>query len=169
MYKMKGIIYKISSPSTDKIYIGSTTNTLANRFKSHKSNSNKTRSTEIMILGDAVIECLEEIEFDDETTLRRLEGEYIKLNLEKCVNKNIAGRTDTEYSAEYKPMYYLKNKEVIDKKNKEYYELHKQETLDYQRSYYAENKKAVADRAKVYYEANAETIKQYNRDLWHKN
>ena len=54
-----GKIYTIRSPNTDKYYIGSTCNTLTNRFMSHKSPSNKCESKEIIDLGEAYIELLE--------------------------------------------------------------------------------------------------------------
>ena len=53
-------IYIIKSNQTDKIYIGSTTQTLGNRFMGHKSSRNKTTSKNIMIFGDAYIELLEQ-------------------------------------------------------------------------------------------------------------
>lgn len=86
MYKMKGIIYKISSPSTDKIYIGSTIQTLKARMRNHRKKTNHTRSKEITMYGDAKIECLEECEFDDIDILRNKEKEYILADRERCCN-----------------------------------------------------------------------------------
>jgi len=37
---MKGRIYKIVNSKTNEIYIGSTTQELKNRFKTHRSNAN---------------------------------------------------------------------------------------------------------------------------------
>lgn len=97
---MKGFIYKITSPSTEEIYIGSTIHTLEERFRCHHRVSNKTNSKLITAFGDAKIECLEEIEFEDEDTLRLREGEYIRQYWDKCVNRFIPGRTKKEWVAD---------------------------------------------------------------------
>jgi len=97
---MKGFIYKISSPHTDKIYIGSTILTLEERLKNHNKKSNQTNSRLILSYGDAVIECLEEVEYEDVDILRQKEGEYIRQYLDKCVNKIIIGRIHKEWVAD---------------------------------------------------------------------
>ena len=84
---MKGYIYKITSPSTDKIYIGSTVALLSTRLSNHKSSKN-CASREIVINDDAEIILLEEIDFVDIKELRLVERRYYDLNEEKCVNYN---------------------------------------------------------------------------------
>ena len=145
---MKGFIYKITSPSTDQIYIGSTTLPLQQRLCLHtsktKHNINNCNSKNIIALGNAVIECLEEIEYgDDVDTLRQREGEYIRQYWNKCVNRIMVGRTQ-----------------------KEYYEEHQQEILNYQKQYYADNKAYINERNKKYYEENKEHIQEYERNRW---
>lgn len=137
MYKMKGIIYKISSPSTDKIYIGSTIQTLKNRMRNHKKKTNHTRSKEIMILGDAVIEGLEEIEFDDIKVLREKEKEYILVNREFCCN-HIGKITEGEkkernkkYNKEWSQT--TSGKESAKKKRDKHYEANKEKMREYYR------------------------------------
>tara|TARA_R110000868_G_scaffold60828_2_gene185266 strand:+ start:927 stop:1337 length:411 start_codon:yes stop_codon:yes gene_type:complete len=103
---MKGFIYKITSPSTDKIYIGSTIIPLQQRFSIHLSKTkygiNNCNSKLIIALGNAVIECLEEVEYEDEDTLRLKEGECIRQHWDSCVNRMIPGRTQREYYEEHK-------------------------------------------------------------------
>ena len=144
---MKGFIYKISSPSTDKIYIGSTIIPLQQRFSLHLSKTkygiNNCNSKLIIALGDAVIECLEEVEYEDEDTLRLKEGEYIRQYWDSCVNRIIPGRTQ-----------------------KEYYEEHKQEIANYHREYNKLNREYIAERVKRYYEANKVEIQEYERKRW---
>jgi hypothetical protein len=82
---MKGYVYKITSPSTDKIYIGSTVALLSTRLSNHKSSKN-CASREILINDDAIIELLEEIDFMDMKELRLVERRYYDLNVENCVN-----------------------------------------------------------------------------------
>ncbi len=98
-------IYKICSNLTDKIYIGSTTQTLAKRLYAHvldykqyvKTNTKYITSFEIIMLGDYYITLIEEHTFNNRQQLCRREGEIIKLNINNVVNKQITGRTDTEY------------------------------------------------------------------------
>ena len=67
-----GRIYKITSQLTDRIYIGSTTETLLQRLARHKSRYKSVQAgkpdccstvRELIDLGEIAIELLEEIEF----------------------------------------------------------------------------------------------------------
>ena len=69
-----GYIYVISSPSTDKIYIGSTTNNLNHRLAVHKNDRDCT-SENIIKYGDAVINMIEEVEYNNENELKWIERE----------------------------------------------------------------------------------------------
>ena len=64
---MEGYIYKITSPNTNKIYIGSTTLTLLERLNTHKYHIERQNisSKEILKAGDAKIELIESIVFED--------------------------------------------------------------------------------------------------------
>ena len=114
-------IYKITSPHTHLIYIGSTINKLKKRFYNHISICNKTKSKYITQLGDAEIELIEEYNCNNRKELARREGEHIRANLENCLNKNIAGRGIYEYvkdnrekitnqTREYRKQYYAKKR-----------------------------------------------------------
>ncbi len=114
-------IYKICSNLTDKYYIGSTTQTLAQRLTKHTSdyrqylkdnNNGYTSSFEIIKLGDYYITLIEVNNFNNRQQLFRREGEIIKLNINNIVNKQITGRTDAEY--------YIDNKEHLLEKKKQY-------------------------------------------------
>jgi hypothetical protein len=65
---MKVTIYKITSPNTDKVYIGSTVRELKYRMSQHMSNFNNKdkykvcRSFAIIECGDAIIDMIKEIE-----------------------------------------------------------------------------------------------------------
>ncbi len=90
-----GKIYKITSPHTDKIYIGSTIQSLHDRFASHKSvfkhKKNYTSSFDILQYGDAIIELIEEYPTTCRELLESREGELITSN-NNCVNKYIPGQ-----------------------------------------------------------------------------
>ena len=98
-----GKIYKIISPSTDKVYIGSTTLTLRLRLQMHegsyrrylKGHGGKNEAYDIIKLNDYRIEPIEYYPCRNRTELEAREGYWIKeLN---CINKNIAGRTVKQY------------------------------------------------------------------------
>ena len=89
-----GRIYKIKSPQTEKVYIGSTIQTLQNRLIKHKSGykryqsgkGNNMTSYEILKHGDATIELIDEREYETMTELQYKEREYIELH-KNAVNK----------------------------------------------------------------------------------
>jgi len=89
--KMIGRIYKITSPQTDKIYIGSTINGLLERLMNHKSQfknnkNNYCSSKEIVCFSDCKIELIDIIEFENKSELFKLEKTYI-ITTPNCVNK----------------------------------------------------------------------------------
>lgn len=133
-------IYKITSPNTQDVYVGSTSLKLNVRFSIHKSSYNKSSSTQIIQAGDPVIACLEEGEFTDRKLAYSKEKEYIdKLRGEgaNIVNKNIPCRTQREWyefnrdkvkeyyqkNKEKYKQYYINNREYLINKQKEYYQL----------------------------------------------
>jgi len=100
-----GFIYKITSPNTHNIYIGSTFNNINTRFKQHKYNPTS-RSQLILLAGDPTIELIEEIQCENRIQLNKREGYHIINNI-YCINKCIAGRSLVESQKAYK----LKHKE----------------------------------------------------------
>ena len=130
-------IYKIVSPTTAKIYIGSTTQPLCKRIAAHLTdyrlciagNAKKyITSYEIIKLGDYSIKLIEECNFENKEQLRQREGYYIKLNCDIVVNKHIAGRTRKEYAKQYR----FDNREHLSKEKKRYYSEHKEQINQYQ-------------------------------------
>lgn len=93
----KGKIYKIVSDSSEKVYIGSTTWDLNERFELHKKDAldyvNGVRkypvtSYELIKFGDAHIELIEDYKCDSSVDLRMRENEYVEYykGLGVCVN-----------------------------------------------------------------------------------
>ena len=120
-------IYKIVSMNNpEMVYYGHTCQTLAQRFASHKSISNKTSSKKIIDLGDAIILLVEDYPCLNENEARAREGFYILNNV--CVNKQVAGRTQKESGMVYhnthkfeiklqKKQYYIDNKDKLNDQN----------------------------------------------------
>jgi len=132
----KAKIYKITSDSTDKIYIGSTCNTLSKRIGQHKTdyksflnnNFHKISSFEIIKLGNAIITLIEDYPCDRKEQLHARERYFIELNKAICVNKNIPNRTHKQYyednkdkKANYNKQYNIDNKDKIANYNKQHY------------------------------------------------
>jgi len=140
-----GKIYRIWSLDTDKIYIGSTCDTLSNRFCNHKYKykcwkNGKDKYVSSYALFDlvGVDNCKIELEHnfacDSKTKLNKEEGRIQRLYKDIIVNKEIAGRTSKEYNQEHKEEkkeymkeYRQQHKEEINEKANEYYQEHKQE------------------------------------------
>ena len=145
-----GKIYSIRSHQTDKIYIGSTTQPLAQRMAIHiysyKTGNNLCSSKEILQYEDAYIELIEDYPCDTKEQLNRREGEVIR-NTTNCTNKCIAGRTMTEYRQdnkeklnESKKKWNEENKERVAEHNKKYNEKNKERRAQYYREYYEKRK-----------------------------
>ena len=126
-----GFIYKLTSPSTNKIYIGSTTLTINNRLIRHRAsfrrfNRNRGRyysAYELMMYPDVVCEIIERVDFNDKEFLRERENFHIFHN-DNCVNiRNAKFDYDT---------YYMLNKERI----KAYYQANSIKKNEYQKNRY---------------------------------
>ena len=163
-------VYKITSPSTDLVYFGSTTQKLNSRFAHHKSKYNSCSSKQIIQFGDAQIELLETVE--DSKQLHELETFYID-NFD-CVNKytpGIPGRTqeqwyqdNKEYCNNKSNKNYKNNKEEILEQMKDYYENNKEEILEQMKDYYQNNKEEIIERVQDYYQNNKEEILEYKKE-----
>ena len=136
-------IYYIWSPSTEDIYIGSTTMNLKQRLADHNSKAKKFNekkncrisSNDICKYGDAEIELIEEYEDITDEELRIIENIYIN-NCDEAINKNRSHRTEDE-----KISQKAKHNEKHNKKNKD---------DGYFKNYYQANKERLAQKQKEY-------------------
>ena len=135
-----GKIYKITSNSTDKIYIGSTCQSIETRFSCHKSSyklflngrCNKNTCYELIKLGDTIITLIEEIQYETRKQLYQRERYHIELNKDICINKYIPSRTNKEYM-------------------KEYYQAYKSKIIQYNKQRYYDNREKIQEYAKQRY------------------
>lgn len=82
-----GKIYKLTSKNTDKIYIGSTVNSLSKRLSCHRSPTNKTISREMSQYDDLEIVLIEEFPCQKREELEARESYWIGKYHQICINK----------------------------------------------------------------------------------
>jgi len=134
------IIYSITSDKGNKVYIGSTTVSLAQRTYSHKCDSHSCTSNILFDeygIENCIFTVLEECTVEQRTERERYHIE----NTLNVVNKCLPGRTRKERrdtgiymiqekqyrdatkdkQREQKKEYYKKNKEIFKKRNQDYY------------------------------------------------
>ena len=165
-----GKIYAIRSHQTDKIYIGSTVDTLSRRMTGHRSNykqyKNKNNkynfisSFNILEFDDAYIELLENCSCNSKEELLKREGELIRKTT--CVNKCIPDRTQKEWYQDNKEKlneYRKINKEKIVIQTKKYREANKEKIKKYRK----DNKEEIKKYRKEYQTNNKEKRKEYSK------
>ena len=115
--RMKCRIYKLSSPHTDRVYVGSTVQTLNQRLANHRCNYSAGKncgSCELLKLGeyDVEIELLEEIEIEHNEDPKRYccEQKWMDCTENTC---NILRADKTAHRAEYIKEYHKEHKEEI--------------------------------------------------------
>ena len=117
-------IYKLTDNTNQNIYIGSTIQTLQQRLQGHKSSARSSKegygcaSKQIIDNGDYKIELLEEFQCETKTELCQKEQEY----LDKYNNQgvNLVNKVKSHSSPEDIKVRYLKNRDIILVKKKEY-------------------------------------------------
>lgn len=125
-----GFIYKLTSPSTDKVYIGSTCLAINDRLIRHRASfrtynrhrGHYSSAYELMMYPDVECETIEIVDFNDKEFLRERENYHILRN--DCVNIRNA---KFDYD-----VYYLLNKEIF----KQYYQINSIRKKEYQRKRY---------------------------------
>jgi hypothetical protein len=104
---MRGYVYAIRSLSDPTlVYYGSTKETLARRMAGHRvhyraflaEKRDFVTSFRVLEAGDAYIELVEIVEYEEKAQLHAAEGKCIRENL--CVNKAVAGRTRKQHQVD---------------------------------------------------------------------
>jgi hypothetical protein len=94
-------IYKISSPQSEKFYIGSTIQTLEARLRCHKSAYKRyiekklgycLTSFNVVKFDDCIIELIKDVKCENKKELEMIEEAYIKEYHNRILNKHIPGR-----------------------------------------------------------------------------
>ena len=154
----RGKIYKIVSNHTDKVYIGSTVQSLSKRIGGHRSQYKRYlegkisiyTSFEIMSYPDAKIYLIENFKCQSKNELECRERYFIESM--NCCNKFIPTRTPKEYRED--------NKDKIKDKIKKYREDNKDKIKKQKEEYYLDNKDKKKVKNKEYYKLNNDKIKE---------
>ena len=182
----KGKIYQIVDVGFNKCYIGSTTESLSRRMARHREHYNaylagsKRKFERSMMLFDefGIDNCriflIKIFECNDRQELEREEGREILKNLDKCVNKNVVGRTKKEYYydnqerlLQQKKQHRIDNIEKYKEKDKRYAEKNKDKISARRKEAYQENKEEINERNKQNYQKNREKYLAYQRQPFH--
>lgn len=153
-------IYKLCNTENDKIYVGSTKNSLGVRMSGHRTQSrNGTRPINIYIRGMGsekfYIEELEHKEVENRQGQLKLELLWIKkLNPELNIRQNLDVSSSTYVSPE-------DNKENITKRSKTYRENNVDKIKTAQKVWRDKNKESENGRNKVWYQNNPDYRKEY--------
>ena len=165
----KGKVYKITSPQTTKIYIGSTFKPLSFRLDQHKQAYSRFLNGKGKTLGafdvikfqDCIIEELESFEGLTRKALTVIERKWydvLKSNGNDLCNINIPNRTKQDWEVEnkifldnWKKEYRVKNKEKFNKFANEYYHNNKEKVIETQKKYQERNKEKISQYYKEYY------------------
>lgn len=147
-----GKIYKIWSPRSDKIYVGSTTQRhLSTRWAIHNYAYRQNLAfncsvREIFEAGGARIKLIEHYPCESSMELRMRENHYIQ-TLPNVINKNRAYISKEDRKEEHRNQQFLKY--TTDEKYREY-----------KRQYYIKNR----ERIRQYYLDNKEKLRKYNNE-----
>ena len=164
----KGKIYCIRSFQTDDVYIGSTTQTLAQRLGKHRTEYKQylkgkyhyVTSFELLKYDDYYIELITLYPCSCKAELEAEEGHYIRDW--DCVNKIIPGRTQEQYRIdnkekrkEYNKQYNIDNRYKIKQyridnrdKIKQFRIDNRDKRKEYDKQYYIDNKEKKSERQK---------------------
>lgn len=156
----EGSVYRLISPNTDKVYIGSCIRTLKQRLSLHIRNKDRSNITSKIIIdaGDADIELIEQVFFTDIAELREREKHHIQ-NTPNCVNKRNRYKTLKEVQSAYRkgkqealnaysrarraeqrqldPLPPLLTEEQLKANRKAYREAHRDDKKEYDKQYRA--------------------------------
>ena len=169
-----GKIYKIVDSNFQKMYVGSTCESLSQRMARHRNkyqqykNCKYGRVTSFELFEEfseenCKIYLIENYPCNNKEELLRREGHHIRNN--DCVNKITVGRTKKEYHEEHKEenkqrckewmannqekrkQYVDKRKDIIDQYNREWKQNNKEHVKEYNRTYREEHKDKLTEKA----------------------
>ena len=155
----QGKIYKLTSASTEKIYVGSTTTPLNVRFSAHKSSFKGgiqvCKANEILCYDDCKIELIEDYPCDSNLELFTREDHFItelkSINVMRPIfdkeKKKVRDKNwynnHIEEEQQRANTYREKNPEKVKESYKNWREGHQEQEANRQASYFANNQEAL--------------------------
>jgi adenylate kinase family enzyme len=140
---------KVDNADEGDVYYGSTTVTLSRRMSEHRNSKRCKILFDKYGVENCFIELVEEYPCETKEQLNRKEGEYIRAN--KCINKNIAGRTQKEWLRDNSD------------KMKQVYKEYRIDNKDKYKDYYAENRDKILEQQKQYKIDNLDKISERHK------
>ena len=164
----KGKIYKLWNEIDDRIYIGSTCQTLAQRMGEHRRCINKTRDKNFKLyqymtevgVDNFKIELLEECECENNDQVRKREGECIREH-KPALNTRIEDRTRGEY--------YQDHRNEIRTRAREWWENNKDRHRETSAKWREENKERKSEMDRRYREGKGEELLENNAKYYQAN
>jgi hypothetical protein len=162
----KGFVYKITSPQTEKVYIGSTFKKIDVRLNQHKIAYNrflngkgkKMGAFDVVCFQDCIIEELESFENLNRKGLSVFERKWYDIYKDKVCNMHSPNRSKADWEDEHrdflnqwKKEYRVKNKDKLNKFANEYYYNNKEKVIENQKKYHSKNKERISQYYKDYY------------------
>jgi hypothetical protein len=150
-----GRIYKIIHSQSNICYVGSTFNTLRDRWRKHKADIGKRYISIHPYIEEYGIEnfkivLIKEYEVIDRNHLEMYEQLWI--NKLHSVNKNITFQPlIKETSKNYQKKYQSNNYERLNNIRKQYVENNKERIKEYRKQYYESNKENICEKNKITY------------------
>ena len=176
---MKGFVYSLTSTETTDIYIGSTCQTINQRFSEHKAGYKKYVENDgdwcwsFQIFSQCKLETvkinlLEEDSFENRVDLRKAEQKWMDLLGDNVIN-GIRAFDNLSKEDRYR-IYYERNKDKMSEKAKRHYEKNREMIIANVREYALKNPEKVKEYKHSYYQKQKqdpsfiEKTKQYNED-----
>ena len=147
----KGKIYRVVDTDDKTVYIGSTCQTLSQRFTRHVHKGNGNR---ILLIEDCPCE-------NKEHLLRR-EQEVMEQHRD-LLNRQRAYRSP-EQIPELQKEYREANRDKIREKNKELYQANRDKILEKKKEYREANRDKIREHQKEYHEANRDKIRENQKE-----
>ena len=163
-------IYKIKSTLGNEVYIGSTTQKLYQRMSKHRyayTSQKENYMSKIIFekygIDNTFIELIEEISLEE----RFSKEQYYIDNIEYCINKNKAYRTEDEIKISEEKEQQRKHEWYLNKKEEDPIAYNKHQ-CEIQKRFYENHREELLEKSKEYYQEHIEEKKIYNQQHWEK-
>jgi len=160
---IKGKIYCIRNKVNDKVYVGSTIQSLSQRLSSHRREARFKNRYQLhnafhqLGFDNFYIELIENYNCDTKEELKAREQHYIRLY--DCFNNGYNSRCATTDEIKQEEIKIRKAKD-----NKEYYNHNKDSILEYHKEYFEKNKDYINKRNRKYDEIHKESLQKKEKE-----